>query len=112
LPRRLASRIGHAGAALALGIRRRCRRHGFRGFVSGKRCASDLDSRVGNVGVADQKETAIMNTYPGGPEPDDDDDGEDEDEAPTTPTDEPPPIPVQDPPNEDRPHPPLTVVQV
>jgi hypothetical protein len=97
---------------LARGIRRRRDRHGFRRFVSGKRCAGEINSRVRNTGVAlDEQETAIMNMYPGAPEPDDDDDG-DEDEAPTTPTDEPPPIPVQDPPSEDRPHPPLTVAQV
>lgn len=33
-----------------------------------------------------------------------------DDEAPATPTDEPAPIPVQDPPSDERPRPPLTVV--
>ena len=37
------------------------------------------------------------------------DDDRDDDEAPATPTDEPAPIPVQDPPSDERPHPPLTV---
>jgi hypothetical protein len=41
--------------------------------------------------------------------PEGDDDKYDDDEAPTTPTDEPEPIPVQDPPPDERPHPPLTV---
>ena len=42
------------------------------------------------------------------PEPDED--RGDEDEAPETPTDEPSPIPVQDPPSDDRPRPPMTVL--
>jgi hypothetical protein len=42
--------------------------------------------------------------------PESDEDRGDEDEAPETPTDEPSPIPVQDPPSDDRPRPPMTVV--
>ena len=61
--------------------------------------------------VRDDSGVGRWQTYPGAPNPDNDDD-HDEDEAPTTPTDEPPPIPVLDPPSEDRPHPPMTVVQL
>ena len=61
--------------------------------------------------VRDDSSVERWQIYPGAPNPDNDDDL-DEDEAPTTPTDEPPPIPVVDPPNEDRPHPPMTVAQL
>jgi hypothetical protein len=50
----------------------------------------------------------IASDRPG--KPSDPDDRRDDDEAPTTPTDEPAPVPVQDPPSDERPRPPLTVV--
>ncbi len=50
----------------------------------------------------------IASDRPG--KPSDPDDRRDDDEAPTTPTDEPSPVPVQDPPSDERPRPPLTVV--
>ena len=48
--------------------------------------------------------------FPAAQKPESDEDRGDEDEAPETPTDEPSPIPVQDPPSDDRPRPPMTVV--
>ena len=48
--------------------------------------------------------------FPTAQTPDKDEDRGDDNKAPETPTDEPSPIPVQDPPSDDRPRPPMTVV--